>query len=71
MSRHKPELLFIKRGNYGKGPDQRDGLFCRHLKGIPQKLASLIDKLARDGAAPLLPSTGSGQTGRNFVMYAV
>lgn len=30
-----------------KGPDRRDGLFCRHPKGIPQGLAPLHDKLGR------------------------
>jgi hypothetical protein len=28
-----------------KGPDRRDGLFCQHPKGIPQKLAPLAGKL--------------------------
>jgi hypothetical protein len=30
-----------------KGPDRRDGLFCRQPKGIPQGLAPLDDKLGR------------------------
>lgn len=30
-----------------KGSDRRDGLFCRHPKGIPQKLAPFVDKLGR------------------------
>jgi hypothetical protein len=33
--------------DFEKGPDRRDGLFCRHPKGIPQKLAPLKDKLGR------------------------
>jgi hypothetical protein len=30
-----------------KGPDRRDGLFCRHPKGIPQELTPLRGKLGR------------------------
>jgi hypothetical protein len=30
-----------------KGPDRRDGLFCRHPKGIPQELAPLKGKLGK------------------------
>jgi hypothetical protein len=33
--------------NMEKGPDRRDGLFCRHPKGIPQDLAPLVGKLGR------------------------
>lgn len=33
--------------NMEKGPDRRDGLFCRHPKGIPQELAPIRDKLGR------------------------
>jgi hypothetical protein len=31
--------------NMEKGPDRRDGLFCRHPKGIPQVLAPISNKL--------------------------
>ena len=30
-----------------KGPDRRDGLFCRHPKGIPPELAPINDKLGQ------------------------
>ena len=47
-----------------KGPDRRDGLFCRHPKGIPQELAPLSGKLGRtmfvdpyDGVSCFLSST--------------
>jgi hypothetical protein len=33
--------------NLEKGPDRRDGLFCRHPKGIPAELAPLKGKLGR------------------------
>ena len=33
--------------DYKKGPDRRDGLFCRQPKGIPPELAPLGDKLGR------------------------
>jgi hypothetical protein len=29
------------------GPDRRDGLFCRHPKGVPQELAPLVGKLGK------------------------
>ncbi|MCW5583654.1 MAG: hypothetical protein KIT56_07230 [Gammaproteobacteria bacterium] len=31
----------------GKGPDRRDGLFCRHPKGIPADKAPFADKLGK------------------------
>lgn len=33
--------------NMEKGPDRRDGLFCRHPKGIPEDKAPLVGKLGR------------------------
>ena len=49
------------------GPDRRDGLFCRHPKGIPQELAPLSGKLGRtmfvdpyDGMSCFLSSAAAG-----------
>src|SRR3990167_1870620 len=33
--------------NMDKGPDRRDGLFCRHPKGTPQSLSPLVGKLGQ------------------------
>lgn len=55
-----------------KGPDRRDGLFCRHPKGIPENLTPIRDKLGQtmfvdpyDGASCFMSSSKVG----SFVWY--
>jgi len=54
----------LSKMNFEKGPDRRDGLSCRHPKGIPAELAPLSDKLGRtmfvdpyDGESCFMSST--------------